>query len=67
MGFFLAGNLLPFNSIVLLSDIGEGGEAVVCFTDSTECCIRRGAWLQPSSAYVRIGTKALAEFQHVNI
>ena len=60
MGFFLAGNLLPFNSIVLLSDIGEGGEAVVCFTDSTECCIRRGAWLQPSSAYVRIGTNDFA-------
>ena len=60
VGFFLAGNLLPFNSIVLLSDIGEGGEALVCFTDSTECCIRRGAWLQPSGAYVRIGIHSVA-------
>ena len=47
-GFFHAGNLLPLNSIVLLSDIGLDSEALFCLTDSSDCCTSRGTWRFPS-------------------
>ena len=52
LGLFLDGNLLPNNSIVLLSDIGEGSEALFCLTPSTDCCSSRGAWRQPNGSEV---------------
>ena len=52
LSFFLNGRLLPNNSVVLLSDIGEGSNALYCLTDRTQCCSRsagasRGLWRSP--------------------
>ena len=52
LGFFLNGRLLPNNSVVLLSDIGEGSNALYCLTDRTLCCSSsagdsRGLWRFP--------------------
>ena len=33
---------------MLLSEIGEGSEALFCLTNSTNCCANRGAWDSPS-------------------
>ena len=58
LGFFLRGTLYPDNSIVLLSDIGEGSIALYCLTDREECCSdeagdgRRGLWRFPSGGGV---------------
>ena len=53
IGFFHAGNLLPLNSIVLLSDIGLDSEALFCLTDNSACCTNnRGAWRFPSGTDV---------------
>ena len=52
VGFFLSGSTLPNNSMVLLSDIGEGSGGLYCLTDRTECCSaasggRNGSWRLP--------------------
>ena len=52
LGFFLNGRLLPNNSVVLLSDIGEGSNALYCLTDRIPCCSSsagdsRGLWRSP--------------------
>ena len=53
LGFFLRGTLYPDNGIVLLSDIGEGSNALYCLTDWEGCCsaeagVRpRGLWRLP--------------------
>ena len=52
LGFFLNGELIPNNSIVLISDIGEGSSALYCLTDRELCCSRaagaaRGLWRGP--------------------
>ena len=58
LGFFLRGTLYPDNSIVLLSDIGEGSNALYCLTDREECCSdaaggrRLGLWMFPSGGDV---------------
>ena len=57
LGFFLNGRVLSNNSIVLLSDIGEGSSALYCLTDGVECCIaeagaNRGAWRYPDRSNV---------------
>ena len=58
LGFFLRGTLYPDNSIVLLSDIGEGSNALYCLTDWEQCCSdaagerRRGLWRFPSGLSV---------------
>ena len=58
LGFFLRGTLYPDNSIVLLSDIGEGSNALYCLTDWEDCCSdeagdrRRGLWRFPSGGSV---------------
>ena len=49
VGFFLNGRVLPDNSVVLLSDIGEGSSALYCLTDRELCCsleagAYRGRW-----------------------
>ena len=52
LGFFLNGELLPNNSIVLIGDIGEGSSSLYCLTDRELCCSRaagapRGLWRGP--------------------
>ena len=52
LGFFLKGRLLPNNSIVLLSDIREGSDALYCLTDRVLCCsteagASHGLWRSP--------------------
>ena len=65
LGFFLRGTLYPDNSIVLLSDIGEGSNALYCLTDWEECCSdaaggrRRGMWKFPGGANVGSDSGAL--------
>lgn len=49
LGFFLNNRVLPNNSVVLLSDIGEGRSALYCLTNRTQCCSSasgeiRGRW-----------------------
>ena len=56
-GFFLDGTFLSNNSIVLLSDIGEGSNALFCLTDRTQCCTTeagdaRGSWRFPNGPSV---------------
>jgi hypothetical protein len=43
--FFLNGRILLNNSIVLLSEIGEGTHALYCFTNATE---DHGNWVVPA-------------------
>ena len=57
VGAFLNGRVLPNNSIVLLSAIGEGSSALYCLTDRTQCCSRvamgeHGAWRFPNGSDV---------------
>ena len=58
VGFYLNGRVLPNNSIVLLSDVGEGSSALFCLTDRTRCCStttggeRRGVWIFPNGSEV---------------
>ena len=54
VGFFLNGRVLPDNSAVLLSDIGEGSSALYCLTDRVLCCsveagANLGRWEFPDS------------------
>ena len=61
VSFFLNGRVLPNNSVVLLSDIGEGSSALFCLTDRTRCCStiaggeRRGAWRFPNGSEIMQG------------
>ena len=54
LGFFLNGTFLSDNSIVLLSDIGEGSNALFCLTNSTQCCMaeQQGQWMFPDGSNV---------------
>ena len=58
VSFFLDDTVLPNNSIVLLSDIGEGSSALFCLTDRTQCCSttaggeRHGVWRFPDGSEV---------------
>ena len=57
IAFLANGTFLSNNSIVLLSDIGEGSNALFCLTDTTQCCTTeagdaRGSWQFPNSSFV---------------
>ena len=57
LGFFLDGTFLSNNSIVLLSDIGEGSNALFCLTNRTQCCtnetgLNRGGWQFPNTSVI---------------
>ena len=54
LGFFLNGTILSNNSIVLLSDIGEGSNALFCLTNSIQCCMteQQGQWIFPNGSNV---------------
>ena len=59
LGFFLNGTFLSNNSIVLLSDIGEGSNALFCLTDRRNCCsteagLNRGGWRFPNDTSVSL-------------
>ena len=58
LGFYHGGNLLPLNSIVLLSDIGLDSEALFCFSPSTDCCTSRGEWRFPNGAFISGSTSS---------
>ena len=65
LGFFLNGRVLSNNSIVLLSDIGEGSSALYCLTDITRCCsfeagANRGRWDFPNG--LNVGSDSTADF-----
>ena len=56
--FSLNGTTYENNSIVMLEDIGEGGNALVCLTDLTACCrppytnSAMGNWFFPNGTRV---------------
>ena len=57
LAFFVNGTFLSNNSIVFLSDIGEGSNALFCLTDRTQCCTTeaggaRGSWRFPNISIV---------------
>ena len=57
LGFFLNGEFLSNNSMVLLSNIGEGSDALFCLTNRTQCCtteagLNRGGWRFPNDTSV---------------
>ena len=63
VGFFLRGVLYPINSVVSLTDIGEGYNALHCLTNLTTCC--RGAdggsageWFLPGQTSPVVGVNA---------
>jgi hypothetical protein len=64
VGFFLNGALLSDNSVVLLSDIGEGSGALYCLTNRMQCCedgegdADHGIWKFPGDTHVREDTTA---------
>jgi hypothetical protein len=64
VGFFLNGALLSNNSVVLLSDIGEGSSALYCLTERTLCCgantggADRGIWRFPNGTSVQENSAA---------
>ena len=65
LGFFLNGRVLSNNSIVLLSDIGEGSGALYCLTDREVCCsfeagANRGRWDFPNVH--NVGSDGTADF-----
>jgi hypothetical protein len=59
LGFFLKGKMLSNNSVVLLSDIGEGIDGLLCLTNRALCCgtntggADRGIWKNPSGVNVK--------------
>ena len=52
VGLSLKGNSISNNSIVLITDIGEGDDALLCTTNRQDCCAdpknRMGEWFFPS-------------------
>ena len=46
--FSLSGTVYQNNSVVTLENIGEGGDALLCITDITDCC-------RPPASYNAIG------------
>jgi hypothetical protein len=63
VSFFLNGRLLPSNSTVLLSDIGEGRNALYCLSDRELCCsskagAKRGIWRFPDGMVVQADRSA---------
>ena len=54
VGAFLGSHLLPNNSIVAVEAIGEGLDALVCFTNRENCCsgVEAARWLLPDDTVV---------------
>ena len=60
MGF--NGRLYPNNSVVSLTDIGEGNDALFCLTDKLDCCVGEvdnvsaGEWYLPEQTDPVVGS-----------
>ena len=57
VGLYLDGNQLVNNSLVNLADIGEGDCALICYTNSPDCCVppvKDGEWYFPNRSAVSI-------------
>ena len=56
VGLYLDGNQLANYSIVNLEDIGEGECALICYTNSPDCCAsqKAGEWYFPNGSAVSI-------------
>ena len=60
MGF--NGRLYPNNSVVSLTDIGEGNDALFCLTDKLDCCVGEvdgvsaGEWYLPGQTDPVVGS-----------
>ena len=56
IGLSLKGNLISNNSIVLITDIGEEDDALLCTTNRQGCCAnssnRMGGWFFPNGMMV---------------
>ncbi len=55
LGFYLNGQIYPNNSIVTITDIGVGDDALFCLSDSGICCRTRdgvasGEWFLPGGS-----------------
>ena len=57
VGILLRGHLHGNNSVVTLTDIGEGSKSLLCITNKTKCCLHmdqhqlgpQGNWYYPGS------------------
>ena len=59
VGFLHNGTLLSNNSVMLFSDIGEGGEALYCLTERIQCCsAESGQWRLPDNSAVSENTSS---------
>ena len=57
VGLYLDGNQLANYSVVNLEDIGEEDCALICYTNSSDCCVppvKAGEWYFPNGSAVRI-------------
>ena len=58
LSLMLNGSIISSGGDVLITDIGEGSNALTCRTDQTNCChlagnnIRRGEWRFPGGSLV---------------
>ena len=61
IGFFLKGRFLSNNSIVLLSEVGEGSGALYCLTNynGTECSTH-GMWISPDGSNIIEGSSSVS-------
>ncbi len=55
LGFYLNGQMYPNNSIVNITDIGVGDNALFCLSNSNSCCMGRdglasGEWFLPGGS-----------------
>ena len=58
LAFQLGGTTYPNNTIVLLEDIGEGDNALLCVSNNTHCCVAsstfRGEFYYPNGTMLPI-------------
>ena len=54
LGFYLNGQMYPNNSIVTITDIGVGDNALFCLSESSSCCrsdgMASGEWFLPGAS-----------------
>lgn len=67
-GLYFKNKLVPNNSSIPISDIGEGEDALICETDKTECCRtapnRRGQFYYPNGVQVPISLREQALYRN---
>ena len=62
--FSLNGTTYQNNSIVILEEISEGGDALLCITNQTDCCYHppKGNWVFPNGTRVPSRTNRTWDF-----